>query len=222
MAKKIIAGIFSICLIISVFVTAIDISCFNRSFYAREYTKLNTASDIGVSEEALDNMTDTLLDYLKDKRDDLGCVEEVNGIQREIFNKREKDHMIDVKNLYLSVIAIRNIAAVVCILSLIYLLYSHSAGVIPAVFKNTGIVFAMVIAVLAIYAASDFDTFWTQFHHVFFPMNDLWLLDPRTDILIMMVPSEFFFDLVMKIVINSAAGGVICATSVYLLGKLSK
>ena len=59
----------------------------------------------------------------------------------------------------------------------------------------------MVVAAIAIFAALDFARFWTSFHHLFFT-NDLWLLDPRTDVLIMMVPEQFFSDLVMRIIIR--------------------
>ena len=60
-------------------------------------------------------------------------------------------------------------------------------------------IFLAVFAAIAIYAAVDFTSFWTSFHHVFFT-NDLWLLDPATDNLILMVPEQFFFDLVFRIV----------------------
>jgi len=61
-----------------------------------------------------------------------------------------------------------------------------------------------VIAALGLYAALDFNSFWTSFHLLFFS-NNLWLLDPSTDILIMMVPGEFFFDLVIRIILLFAS-----------------
>ncbi len=52
---------------------------------------------------------------------------------------------------------------------------------------------------MAIWAAADFSTFWVSFHELFFT-NDLWLLDPAKSVLINMVPAQFFYDLVMRIV----------------------
>ena len=46
------------------------------------------------------NATNTLLDYMQDKRDDIKVIEVVNGSEREIFDERETLHMVDVKNLY--------------------------------------------------------------------------------------------------------------------------
>ena len=45
---------------------------------------------------------------------------------------------------------------------------------------------------------SDFNKYFTLFHEVFFS-NDLWLLDPSTDLLIRMLPEGFFFDMVARI-----------------------
>ena len=46
---------------------------------------------------------------------------------------------------------------------------------------------------LAYYFSRDFHKAFTQFHHVFFT-NDLWLLDPKTDLLINILPQGFFMD----------------------------
>ena len=62
----------------------------------------------------------------------------------------------------------------------------------------------MLIVILAILLAlgiaiyTNFDAFWTTFHHIFF-RNDLWLLNLRTDILIMIVPPDFFNHLCIRI-----------------------
>jgi D-alanyl-D-alanine carboxypeptidase len=45
--------------------------------------------------------------------------------------------------------------------------------------------------------STDFDHYWRIFHTIFFT-NDLWLLDPSTDMLINIVPLEFFIALVER------------------------
>ena len=42
-----------------------------------------------------------------------------------------------------------------------------------------------------IFIQSDFTQYFTYFHEIFFN-NDLWLLDPKTEILIQMMPEPFF------------------------------
>ena len=55
---------------------------------------------------------------------------------------------------------------------------------------GTGL-FAALVAAGAVWALIDFDGLFTTFHHLAFT-NDLWLLDPRTDLLIRLMPEEFF------------------------------
>ena len=68
-----------------------------------------------------------------------------------------------------------------------------------ATYKKVLLIILTVFLLLGAWVFIDFDSFWTMFHHVFFPGNDLWILDLRKDILIMIVPPEFFFHLVSRI-----------------------
>ena len=77
----------------------------------------------------------------------------------------------------------------------------------------------LVIGALVVWIVIDFDSFWTMFHHLFFPGNDLWLLDLRKDILIMIVPPEFFNHLVLMIVSTFL---FIIISSYLLLKKISE
>ena len=71
------------------------------------------------------NATNTLLDYMQDKRDDIIVVEKVNGNEREIFDERETLHMVDVKNLYLNAMKTRTILLVGSITILTLLAFTH-------------------------------------------------------------------------------------------------
>lgn len=68
-----------------------------------------------------------------------------------------------------------------------------------SVFATT-IVVTIVFAAVGIWAAVDFDFFWINFHKIFFT-NDLWMLDPRTSLMIRMFSSQFFFDMVAGILV---------------------
>ena len=46
--------------------------------------------------------------------------------------------------------------------------------------------------------STDFTRYFTIFHQIFFD-NDLWILDPRTDLLINIVPEPFFVDTAARI-----------------------
>ncbi len=183
--------------------TVVDILCFDRGFYTKEYAKNGTAEYMQMSDEDLEHTTDVLLAYLKDERDDLNITAVVDGTEREVFDMREKLHMIDVKELYQNAMTFRTVAAVIGALLLCGVLYGaeQKRALMKFGFQAGVILILALISALAIWAVIDFNAFWIQFHEIFFD-NDLYLLDPRTELLIRMVPEQFFFDLVMRIVIG--------------------
>lgn len=202
--------------IVGLLLISIDFNCFNVNFYEKEYEKLNTASTIGMSQEELLNATTVLLDYTRDERSDMLVNATINGIHTEVFNEREKDHMADVKNLYLNAMRFKNVFLLLelAMIGLLIVIKKWNTIVFWETFKIAAISFVFVLLFFLLFALIDFDSFWRNFHEIFFT-NDLWLLDPRTDILIMMVPLQFFYDLVMRIVITFVLLFGLFTTGVY-------
>lgn len=202
--KVFFASIISIMMIYIIFVSCINVFAFNRHFYNMEYQSLNTAKNLGMSETSLYIATDTLLDYLQDYRDNINVKVEVHQKEREVFDDREKAHMIDVKNLYQDALLIRNVMVVIVIALALFLYYDQKKEfkeVLTYAYIRVSIMFLFALTALILYAISDFTTFWTNFHKVFFA-NDLWLLNPNTSIMINMFPETFFYHLVFAIAIS--------------------
>ncbi len=190
-------------LFIALFLTVIDIQAFNKDFYWKEYEKLEHVEVMEMNMEDLKSVTVLLFDYVKGKTDSLSIDVEVSGEKMQMFNEKEILHMIDVKVLYQDAMLVKNLLFGFIFLSSAVFIYKKrkeavyelATGVLD-VAKGLG----TILAVLAIYAWLDFNDFWLKFHYIFFT-NDLFLLDPRTDRLIQLVPSQFFFDLVAEIAI---------------------
>ena len=200
---KVLSALAGLALFLSLLLTSIDLLCFNRSFFHWQYSLNHTAESIGISEEGLMNATNTLLDYMQDKRDDIIVVEKVNGNEREIFDERETLHMVDVKNLYLNTMKTRTILLVGSITILTLLAFTHrnqSYTILSNAYRNGLLFLSSLIFFIAIYAIVDFNGFWMNFHYVFFD-NDLFLLDPNISIMINMFPSNFFFAVVFGIIL---------------------
>ena len=201
--SKVLSALAGLALFLSLLLTSIDLLCFNRSFFHWQYSLNHTAESIGISEEGLMNATNTLLDYMQDKRDDIIVVEKVNGNEREIFDERETLHMVDVKNLYLNAMKTRTILLVGSITILTLLAFTHrnqSYTILSNAYQNGLLFLGSLIFFIAIYAIVDFNGFWMNFHYVFFD-NDLFLLDPNISIMINMFPSNFFFAVVFGIIL---------------------
>lgn len=191
----------AIAIILILFVTSIDLNCFNVNFYAQQYQQLNTASRLYLSEDDLMKATNVLLDYLRTESDSCDVMITQYGEVQEAFNEKEKTHMIDVRNLYEFALNLRLVSFVVLVCSLAYLwIYDKKIPFfsLSSAFVKISVLFMLFFAFLGLWAYVDFNAFWTMFHEVCFT-NDLWLLNPATDLMINLFPSALFSALVFKI-----------------------
>ena len=110
---------FSIAIIISfiliTFFASISIMCFNTDFYRYEYAKNNVAEKINISDNDLMKATDVLLGYIKNSNDSLDVDVRIGDNIEKMFNQREIDHMVDVQDLMMNVILLKNILILVSI-----------------------------------------------------------------------------------------------------------
>ncbi|MCL2461857.1 MAG: TIGR01906 family membrane protein [Defluviitaleaceae bacterium] len=190
----------TICLATLIVLTAVELPVFYRPLYKFEYDKYNIPVQLNMTSDDLAKVTDHMLDYMSGKVPDLSIITVVDGQTRDFFDAREKEHMADVRRLFLDGFMIRNIAAggfVVTLILLFALRYRpmRSLTLVYQIFLGS----MLVILALAAYLISrNFDAAWTIFHHIFF-RNNLWLLDPSVDLLVDIVPDVFFEDLAMII-----------------------
>lgn len=172
---------------------SINIVTKDKNYYYKYSEKNNITEYAGVDSDKLKKMYSNLIDYI------------YKGDQNLIntdFNKREVSHMVDVNKLYNINIIATYVAAISLIAYIVYLCFAYKKKrsiyrelkFIRKIFLT--ILFAMII--LSIIISIDFDSAFIKFHHLFFN-NDLWLLDPRTDIMIRMLPQDFFMNMAIRI-----------------------
>lgn len=198
---KVFPILWSLLLCVMLLISVIDFFSFRLSYYEKMYQINQSASHIQISQEDLMESTIVLLDYLRDDRDNLDINVEINNETVPMFNEREISHMVDVKDLYQNAMTVRNISFVVFILLSLFLFYENSSYFLLEGFKRTLLILGLILIFIVSYAVIDFNSFWNDFHHIFFT-NDLWILDPRVDRLINMVPLNFFNGLVTRIIIT--------------------
>lgn len=210
------------CFILNLFISVIFLFSFNRNYYDKMYHKLEVAQTIGISEETLNEATDVLLDYIKGKRDNLDFSVAIHGNEVQMFNQREKDHMVDVRDLYLTVNTFRTVSSIFVALMILtsmgvgdYVNFKLNRDIL----KASLIFILLVVGFIGSYALLDFESFWIDFHQLIFT-NDLWLLNPRVDRLIMMVPYEFFLGLVTRIVAGIVSVSIGCVMALLYLNKV--
>lgn len=210
----------AIMLIVVLIFAGVQVYAFDIDYYDREYRKLDTARNIGMTQEELLSVTTYLLDYMQGDKDNLRIKTEVEGKERYAFDEREREHMVDVAALYrgargFSLIAV-TFAAVTALLGALLvkkdrlLMYAKS-------YTIGAVIICALILGIGIWVMIDFTSFWDSFHLLLFT-NDLWLLDPRTSLMINMFPEQFFFDLVTGIIkfVTLTAGTLFVAAAGYI------
>ena len=211
-ASYVIAFLISVFLFPILLVVGIQLTAFNEAFYANQYERLGTAETIGISADDLSRVTGELVDYIKGDRASLDGIEaEIKGEFRPVFNEREKAHMVDVKELFGLAARVRNVSAAGILLLFVALYFSsgkHPLRFLAASYLAAGAVLLVLLAVLIPLVRSDFTHYWDQFHVLFFD-NDLWLLDPETDIMIQMLPEPFFQHAVARVAGFFAGGSIL-------------
>ncbi|MBN2879830.1 MAG: TIGR01906 family membrane protein [Clostridia bacterium] len=190
----ILAVIGGLSAVIALTFTAVQAVVFDESRFHRAYEEYEIYDYIGIEKQDLDDVTHNLLEYMKGNREDIIMYADIKGEQQMVFEEREQLHMVDVLRLFDAGFTIRNICAIsaAAIFILILLLYKKSGGRIIARGYLIGFsIFFVLLIALGIAMVVDFSTLFTKFHLLLFD-NDLWLLDPKEDIMIQMFPEEFF------------------------------
>lgn len=188
-------------LMITLLITSVEaVAYWTPGYYEREYTKYQVLDDVNMEMDDLLDVTHEMMAYLRGNREDLHVPTIVAGQPREFFNDREIAHMEDVRGLFLGGLAIRRICIGIMVLgcALLAVLKADVKRVLPKMVCVGTVLFFVVIAALTAIISTDFTKYFIIFHEIFFN-NDLWMLDPRTDLLINIVPEPFFVDTAARI-----------------------
>lgn len=211
-----------IALMIALLITSVEaVTYWTPGYYEKEYAKYEVLDAVDMEMDDLLQVTDEMMAYLRGNREDLHVPTIVGGEPREFFNEREIAHMEDVRGLFLAAIAIRRACLVLIAVSLLLLAVTRAdwKRLLPrTVCAGAGLFFA-ILAVLAGIISTDFSRYFIVFHHIFFN-NDLWILDPATDLLINIVPEPFFMDTAARIGITYAVSvAVVFAVCIWLIRR---
>lgn len=180
--RKVILSILIPFFLIFIFSIAIG---FSKNYYLYEFNRIKPENELNIDPKFIRYAAQVIAEYLSGRRDNL----EVPGF-KNFFNEREIEHMKDVKNIFRYLIYLTIIIGV-----LIFILIKKQD--FPNIFLFS---FIPIIIFLILYLFVPFDKLFIDFHLILFK-NDLWLLNPETDRLIVLLPEEFFIRAFQKILI---------------------
>ncbi|MCF6464076.1 TIGR01906 family membrane protein [Clostridium sp. Cult1] len=190
--KKILVIILMITLPFCFLLYSIEVNTFNKNIFLKSYDKHNITHATEKSKEELEEITEIILDYLKEDLD--------GQVLSPYFNQKEIRHMEDVQLLFKYGFFLKKITFILSILAIGILQFKGK-------WKSLGIsmfygpfIWHGLFLLLLIFSMIDFNKYFTYFHVIFFD-NDLWLLNPKTDLLIQMLPEEFFISIFIRIIL---------------------
>jgi len=191
----------------SILFANLDIISFDRSFYYDKFEQYGIYSKFDNNKTLVDSEFENVLSYLEGNQ---------NNIESSFYNDREKQHLEDVKQLFLIERLILIISVIMIILLGSYLFYTKNLqfffkGIIAGSAGLIGFILLLFIA-----AILNFKSAFIIFHKMLFS-NNLWQLNPATDNLINILPREIFYDIAIKIIITTIATSVIILILGYII-----
>lgn len=187
--STIVVSIFVFLLPLLLLSAAIHFVAFDESFYNAQFEKLHVYDSF--SENVVLKQSSDVREYLKGSGE----------LDSEFFNAREIHHLEDVKNLlWLNRISwmLLGVILLACVLVLIIRKEWVTLGLM---LKTSGIVTAVITAVISLIAVLGFRAMFVAFHEVAFS-NTLWNLNPAVDNLIVLFPEGFFIAAFTRILVS--------------------
>jgi aspartyl/glutamyl-tRNA(Asn/Gln) amidotransferase C subunit len=168
--------------------------------YSRRWKMHIKTMKIDLNDENLECIIEDVLKYLKDDREELDTRAIIKGKEEEVFGDRERLHMVDVKRLFARGKVLRNVSFMLIIIMALFFVkkdghWKELVSNVLLYISAINILFLFILLLMKV----NFDKYFTYFHVIFFN-NDLWELNPNTDILVQMLPENFFYDTAVKAV----------------------
>ena len=187
----------------------------NETLYFELQTRAGLPESAGISAEALEKLDVHLASCLRGREDwnvewlnpEGGPLRvTVDGVEQDAFNAREIQHMEDCARLFDLLRTVRWVVLVALIflwvIQIVMGRRTKDGGFLVWIWIGS-LILIVPLAIFGVWAAIDFNSAFNFFHRLLFT-NDLWLLNPETDLLIRICPSSMFAGMGLRIGLRSA------------------
>jgi len=213
--KKILKFILIVSLFTFLLLIIFQYSSLNINYFEAKFEENNTEETTGIEKQQLLDISKEIIKYLNDERDNFEI--KISDDEESIFGNREIEHMKDVKDLFDKGFIIKNLLFLTTILSFLILKVYYKEKISKTLLIG-GVIFTFFFMLIGVIIVFNFNRAFVVFHEILF-INDLWILNPNEDLLIQMLPSNFFSDLGMQIVKRYIITIIIFLISMIILVK---
>ena len=195
--------------------------------YQDGFEKYNVSQTTGLSETELEKAARGVINYYFHSDEEyINLIVPKDGEPFELFNEREVAHLKDVKALVqLNSHLLMGTAIYIGVYAGICLFWRRKRywrNLARATVTGSSITLGMIVALGVGSMVGSFDRLFLQFHFLAFT-NELWMLDPARDYLIMLFPEGFWFDVAMLFgQITAGVAGTLLGVSAWYLRRARK
>ena len=203
--------LFMLCLPILLLTASLGWAVNSLWLYQYGFDKYDVSRTTGLAQIELEKVVDGLISYFNSDEEYISLTVTKDGKSFVLFNQREVAHLKDVKGLIwldyrllLATLVYTLGYAGVCLLWRRKRYWQRLAW---GLVGGSSITFALMVA-LGLGTLLNFDQLFLQFHLISFT-NELWMLDPTKDYLIMLFPQGFWYDATVFCALTTAVGAVV-------------
>jgi len=195
--------------------------------YQNGFEKYDVSQTTGLSETELAKAASGIINYYFHSDEEyINLIVPKDGEPFELFNEREVAHLKDVKALVqLNSHLLMGTAIYIGVYAGICLFWRRKRywrNLARATVTGSSITLGMIVALGVGSMVGSFDRLFLQFHFLAFT-NELWMLDPARDYLIMLFPEGFWFDVAMLFgQITAGVAGTLLGVSAWYLRRARK
>jgi integral membrane protein (TIGR01906 family) len=184
--------------------------------YKAGFNKYQISKVTGISGTQLAEVARKMVDYFEGRSPTPQLTVISHGRQMQLYSEKELVHLEDVRTIVRLFVVLQIISIIAFILLAIFIYWRTGARELLKGIQTGAIATAVFTGVLIAWALIDFNSLFLLFHFISFS-NDLWILDPSRDYLIMMFPEGFFNDSAILIVCTILAEAVIIWLLAFLI-----
>jgi integral membrane protein (TIGR01906 family) len=176
--------------------------------YHYGFDKYKVGETTGLAQSELDRVAAGLREYFNSGDESISLAVVKDGETFEVFNEREVAHLRDVKGLFgLAYYLLLGTVVYTGIYAVVSLFWWRDRRIYRGLVFGGGLTLLLMLFI-GLGVAINFDWLFRQFHLISFA-NDLWMLDPATDYLIMLFPRGFWFDAAIFCAVVTTVGALI-------------
>jgi len=201
-----------ICVAVNIYSGSVDL-------YTGGFAKYRISAVTGISNQQLKDVARIMVDYWDGKVQSPQVEVDIKGMERPIYSQKELIHLEDVRKIIDMFKILEMLSIIVFLVTGLYIFFKFGVSRLLKGLQAGAVVTVVFLSSVMLWAIIDFNSIFYFFHILSFS-NDLWLLDPATDYLIMMFPAGFFFDSAILIVATIIAVAILIWFVAYVMKRV--